>query len=279
MNKIHVSLFFSLLGFTALLFVISTDLIDFAYGEVVLTISSFLFGILAGFYIYVTTTDYTILKEVAAAETSAYISLFEQVRLYAPESLLELKEKIDSLVRKSFDHSFIEYPKETWQDYMNIKEMIQGLPFIPERSSIHQTLLGVLNELTIARQRLTVLATKSLSVFQWIVLCVLAFVVILTLVGLRNGSLFFDIVTVLISTAIVLVLLLIRDIDDYIWNESTFGFYIFENVLQTIGELPYYPAEDIAEGRIKPIESIYRVGTFSDPKDQRNREIIIVKNA
>jgi len=115
--------------------------------------------------------------------------------------------------------------------------------------------------LVVARQQLTVLGAKTLSIFQWIVLFVLALIPLVSLYGLRTGEMFFDIVTVIVSITVVLILVLIRDLDLYVWNEKTFSFEIFNNVFKAIGQLPFYPAESIRKGRVRPAENEYRLGT------------------
>ena len=124
-----------------------------------------------------------------------------------------------------------------------------------------------------ARQQLTVLGARTLSIFQWTILFALATIFIFSLYGLRTGELFFDVVTVAISSSIVLVLLLVRDLDLYIWNEKTFGYDIFENVLKSIGQLPYYPAESIKQKRVQPHDKEYRIGTYVNFPKSIDRKI------
>jgi len=129
----------------------------------------------------------------------------------------------------------------------------------------------------LARQQLIVLGTKTLSSFQWTILWALATLFIFSLYGLRTGELFFDVVTVVISSSIALILFLIRDLDLYVWNEQTFGFDIFQGVFKSIGQLPYYPGESIVERRVHPMEKEYRVGTYINFPTSLERKIEIRK--
>jgi hypothetical protein len=72
------------------------------------------------------------------------------------------------------------------------------------------------------------------------------------------------------------VLLLVRELDLYIWNEKTFGYEIFEQLLKTIGKLPYYPNPSIKAGRIHPKDSKYRVGYLTGTGESLNRRIEVI---
>src|SRR3989344_310082 len=170
------------------------------------------------------------------------------ISFYDSELAKKLSELIDEYIRRDFDYEII----------------MRELSFQETKSAVYENIQDAMEKIIATRQELTVLGARTLSAFQWVVLFSLALLVILSLYGLRTGEPFFDIVTVLISSSVVLVLLLIRDLDLYIWNEKTFGYDIFENVLRAVGKLPYYPEESIKKGRIRPAEKEYRVGICLD---------------
>ncbi len=256
--------FTSLVIFILLLFFIPRAFIASELGNTILTISTFLFGIIAGFYIVVTTTDYNSIKNILASETASWIELYHHVSIYDSKLAKKLSELIDEYIRRAFDYEIIDYARGTAKEFDDIEKIIRGLSFQETKSVAYENIQDAMEEIIATRQQLIVLGARTLSAFQWVVLFSLALLVISSLYGLRTGALFFDIVTVLISSSIVLVLLLIRDLDLYIWNEKTFGYDIFENVLKAVGELPYYPEESIKKGRIRPTEKEYRVGICLD---------------
>ncbi len=270
-------LLISLAVFTTFLFFIPSESISSDLGNTVLTVVAFLFGIIAGFYIVVTTTDYNSIKSILASETAGLISLHQNVSIYDKQSADQLSILVDKYIRKTFDFEIIDYAKGSQEEFEGIKKFITELPIKNELSSVHQNIMSTMNNIIVARQQLTILGTKSLSIFQWAVLFVLAIFFITLLYGLRSGELLFDIITVVISSSLVLILLLIRELDMYIWNEETFSFTIFENVLKSIGQLPYYPAESIKNKRVHPGEKEYRIGTLVNDSKSLDREIEIVR--
>src|SRR3989344_3978428 len=109
--KSRTVFFVSVVAFTAFLFVIPRQFIPADYGNTILTISTFLFGIFAGFCIAVTTTDYNSVRGLAADETAHWISLYNTARVYAPEKLDELRRLVGRYMIRAFDYDFLDYTR------------------------------------------------------------------------------------------------------------------------------------------------------------------------
>jgi hypothetical protein len=261
---------FSVALFVTLLFVVPRSFIPLDLGDTIITVTAFLFGIIAGFYIVVTTTDYNSIKNILASETAKWISLYQNVVIYDEPTSQKLSSLIDAYIRRAFDYEVMDYERGTREEFAKITKAVRDLPLKHETSYIYEKICNTFDDIINTRQQLAVLGTRALQTFQWIILITLAVLFIFSLYGLRTGELFFDVVTVAISSSIVLVLLLIRELDLYLWNEKTFGYDIFENVLASIGQLPYYPSESLEKGRVQPAETDYRVGvagkTYTDPR-------------
>jgi hypothetical protein len=277
MGKTKNIFLISAVVFIFLLFIIPRSFISADLGNTILTVVAFLFGIIAGFYIVVTTTDYNNMKNILALETAGWISLYRNIAVYNKKMAGKLAKLLDQYIIRAFDFEIIDYARSTPDEFENINKLIEVLPVNDKTSTIYPKIRDNLDQIITARQQLAVLGTKSLSYFQWTVLYFLAIIFIISLYGLRTGELFFDIVTVIISSSIILVLLLIRDLDLYIWNEQTFSYDIFENVFKVIGSLPYYPIESITSGDVHPAHKKYRVGTYIDYPRSNLRKIKIFK--
>lgn len=269
----------SVVIFTALLFVIPHSLIspESFLGNTVLSVSAFLFGLFAGFYIVVTTTDYNSTKNALASETAGWISLHQNVLIYDKQLADKLSSLIDAYLIRAFDPEIIDYAKSTYAEFETVKVFVTELPYKESMASVHQNIRSNMDVIIAARQQLTVLGERTLSSFQWSIFLALAVAFILSLYALGPGGWFFNIITVIISGAVVLILRLVHDIDLYIWNEETFGFTIFQNVFRSIGQLPYYPGESIKSGRVRPAEGEYRVGTYVNFPESYARKIEIKK--
>src|SRR3989344_3267680 len=167
MFKTQNIFFLSLAVFIVLLFVLPREFIPMERGSTILTITTFLFGIIAGFYIVVTTTDYNSMKNILASETAGWIALYENMLLYDAEAAAQLSELVDTYVIRNFDHEVIDYVKVTEKEFENILVMVRALPRKQELSWVHENIRELMDTTIMARQQLTVLGSKTLSVFQW----------------------------------------------------------------------------------------------------------------
>ena len=86
------------------------------------------------------------------------------------------------------------------------------------------------------------------------------------------------VISVLVSTASVMLLLVIRELDSLRWKEHGWIWEPLEDLFSDLDLLPYYPAEVISEGRAVPKkEAKVRIAYY--PKqypDFTGKKIIIV---
>jgi hypothetical protein len=268
----------SVLFFASLTVFLPTYLVASDYGNVILTVSTFLFGIFAGFCILVTTNDYNVVRGLAADETASWIALYQTIRVYDLNVAAKLKPLLSEYIIRSFDYDFIDYARETKTEFKSMQELVNEIPVDDTKASVHQNILDRMSDVVVARQHLTALGKRSLSVTEWTVLVILAVTVIATMFSLRSGSIFFDAVTVAVSSALTLILVLVRDIDRYAWNDAAFGYEVFNNVLVALGELPYYRKDFIDRGIVFPHEKVYQLGILLNPGKSWERRIEIVEN-
>lgn len=266
-----------LILFIFLLFLLPPKFISSDYGNTVLAMTSFLFGILAGFFIVVTTTDYNTVKNLMASEAAGWINLYENLKTFNKPKARQFSSLVDNYEIAAFDYELFEYTLATEKEFARAIQLIRNLPQPQRATYCYEKTQDIADDLTKSRQQMTVLSTKTLSPFSWVALITLGSFLVLSLYGLRTGEFFFDILTLGVSTSVVIVLLLIRDLDLYRWNEQTYSFIIDENIFKGIERLPYYPAEYITEGRIKPIEKTYRLGTYINYPKTAKRKTTVIK--
>lgn len=253
--------FTSVVIFFVALFVVPVGFIpDTNRGGDLVTVITFLFGILAGFYIVVTTTDYNSFKAAVAEETAGWISLYQNMVIYDRRAARRLANLIDQYIIRAFDFEIIEYVRITQHEFQQIDTFIRRLPVKERLSGVHEKISDNFINIVLKRQMLTVLSMRTLSFFQWAVLYILSGLLVLVLYGIRDGRIFSDLVAVSISSSVVLILILVRELDLFLWNEKTFAYDAYQNVFVGIGKLPYYPQNTINNHRVTISEPIYRVG-------------------
>ncbi len=226
-----------------------------------------LFAILVGFFITDLWSRFQRIRDGVAVEVSGLQTyyLFVQVLGKFPrhkEWARRQQDIIDKYVREFF---YVE-----WSDYGKIdphfNEIIKSLGDIKKLETnkeveTYTNLLPLLNEVTTAREKLFMYGKDKLSKMEWMVVLFLAVIIIFSIFIIRTPdlpSLFLS--GTLISTVIIL-LLIMRDLNDLSFGEEMVSFEPYETILDVIGKPRFYLKKDIKSGRATPPKNIkYRIG-------------------
>jgi len=233
----------------------------------ILEVVGLLFAILLGFYIVDLWSRFEKIRESVAVEVSGLQTyyLFVQILGKFPrhkEWAKKQQEFIDRYVKEFF---YVE-----WSDYGKIdpyfNEIIRSLKGIKELKTnkeveTYTNFLPLLNGVTTAREKLFMYGRDKLSKMEWIVILFLAGILVFSIFSIRTpdlSSLFLS--GTLISTVIILLLIL-RDLNDLSFGEEMVSFEPYETVFDVIGKPRFYLDRDIKRGRVVPQKGIkYRIG-------------------
>ena len=230
--------------------------------EIVLTVSTFLFAIIAGLYLSRMNSRYDQIREAVYSEDALWLSLYNTAKVYGGKFLNNIRELIDKYYIVAYD--FAEN-----NDYYkhSAKYFIGGYDELKKQSKYRgegafQTMLELLADIEQARNKTSVLILEKLKFGQWIVMILLGGIVIFSVFYLKSADMFSQITTIVLSTVMVLVILLLRDLQ----NQRIAGSWMMvesgEEVLDFIGKLRYYPEVYVKHGSMKIPDTVkvYRSG-------------------
>lgn len=233
----------------------------------ILSIVGLLFAILVGFFITDLWSRFQRIRENVAVEVSGlqtYYLFVEVLGKFPRHKKWAQKQQglIDKYVREFF---YVE-----WNNYEKIdphfNEIIKSLKEIKELKTnkeveTYTNFLPLLNGITTAREKLFMYGKDRLSKMEWIVILFLAVIIIFSIFIIRTpdlSSLFLS--STLISTVIILLLIL-RDLDDLSFGEDMVSFEPYETIFDVIGKSRFYLKRDIESGRVvPPKDKKYRIG-------------------
>jgi len=228
----------------------------------ILGIVGLLFAILVGFFITDLWSRFQKMRENVAVEVSGLQTyyLFVQIlgKFLRHKKWAEgQQELIDKYIREFF---YVE-----WSDYGKIdsyfNEIIKSLKGIKELKTnkeveTYTNFLPLLNEITTAREKLFMYGKDKLNKMEWIVVLFLSVILVFSIFTIRTSdlsSLFLS--GTLISTVIIL-LLIIRDLNDLSFGEEMVSFEPYETIFDVIGKPRFYLKRDIKNGRVVPPKGI-----------------------
>lgn len=245
--------------------------------EIILTVSTFLFAILVGFYISRLSSRYNKIREFIAIEDAYWIAFFQSTTLYDKKLTNKVKNLIDKYYIEVFDREIIDSYKPTSKYFMQIyNEMAKLKKYRNE--SFFQGMFNCLSIIEENRNKASVLGLEKIAKSQWVIIYLLASIIIFCLFYLKIPAFYSYIITILLSTVLILVILLLRDLQNLRLGGEIPVTESGQEVLESIGKMRYYNKKYFKEAKDRIPESVtrYRLGKHK-PGEKHNITIIYNK--
>ena len=208
--------------------------------ETILTVSSFLFAILAGFYISRLNSRYSDIRELISNEDAYFYSLFKMAKILGEPFADKIANAIDTYYVVSFENDLENYYKSTAPSLESIHNV-----FCEQReksdNSTYAGMLSVLSSIEAARNKNSVIAKEKISKNQWMVLISLTIIILFCLFYINTNEYFFQFLIVIMSAMLILILLTIRDLQNLrLGGKIMPVLESGQEVLESMGKLRYY---------------------------------------
>lgn len=238
-------------------------------GEMVNTalgVVGLLFAILVGFFINDLWSRFQRIRENVSIEVSGLQTyyLFAKVLARFPHH-----KKWAEKQRELIDKYVIEFFKVEWTDYGKIdpyfNDIIVSLKEVEELKTNRETetytnFLPLLNEITTAREKLFMFGKDKLSKAEWTVVCALAGVLLFSIFYLNTGDFSSILLTGALGSAVIILLLILRDLNNLSFGEEMVSFEPYETIFDVLEKPRFYLKRDIEAGRIRlPKDKKYRI--------------------
>lgn len=169
---------------TALVFLIPIPAVSVKL-ESIVTISTFLFAILAGFYISRLGNRYDSIRQLVATEDASLLCFYQTAKIFGPAFTKKVRHAIDQYYIASYDHSLSEYAyKESAPYYFKLWDVTTGLK-IKEPSSAYQMLISHLTDIEKFRNTSAATSAERLGFGEWSILLVLAGIILSSIFLMR----------------------------------------------------------------------------------------------
>ncbi len=213
--------------------------------EILLTISTFLFAIFGGFYISRLNSRHNTIREIIMNEDAYMLSLYKNAELLGKTFAKKVAKHIDTYYIIAFDYTVDFSVGEFYYKYnapqlFKIYDELGKLPKSKRDDSAYQNVLSYLATIEEGRNKSSVLDQERLSKGQWMILIFLAAIIIVNMFVLKTDTFFSHTVTVLLLTAVVLVLLTLRDLHNLKLSNEDSLLESGQEVLEFIGIKRYY---------------------------------------
>jgi hypothetical protein len=162
-----------------------------------------------------------------------------------------VKHFIDEYLISQIDYYLIDY-KNSNQKFFELAEYITGLkPENMYQEIAYERMLDTVSESAKNRKQVEVNLKLNMLKFEWICISTLLAIILFCIFYSNNGQGVMVITSTLMSTAAIILFLILRDLDNLIWKET---YWIWDNLSQLFIEmdlLPYYPKGVLKSGKAK----------------------------
>lgn len=246
--------------------------------SMILTVSTFLFGVFIAFSLSDRQTRIDKIRENDSMERASLETLYSLMIVYGVQTQKTIREKIDNYLMATLDHTIWDYYK-TEKEF---KDLSTSVAFAKtnngKKIGLFQNMVGLVTTMSNAREQTISLIDDKLSKLEWFVFSTLSCIIILSLLLINTGSIISIIMVTLLSLSVLLVLLLLHSLDSLIWKEEVRIFEPYQRTFEAVDLIRYYPLDVIKAGRVMLYKGKnYRVATFPNPypnMDDKKIEII-----
>ena len=237
--------------------------------QIILTMSTFLFAILAGFFISSFNSRFKAIKDYIAEEDAYWISLYRTSILLGKKFQGKIKKIIDNYYITVYDFQLGEYYKYNSKYLGEIHQELSKFKSKPEGKFIGLMVMECYN-IEKNRNKSSVLTSEKVTKGQWSILFILTEIIILSIFSLRTPLLYSQITTIMFSTALILVILILRDLQNGRVRGTSILTETGQEIFESIGNLRYYNQKQINSGYSRVPKSIkkYRLGIHKPGEKQ-----------
>ncbi len=234
---------FSIAIFWFLKFYLNFPSADAGVIGIILSISSILFGFLAGFFISELWTRYTEIRELQGSRSSAGLNMINYAEYFFKNK--KFRDEFKSSVEKSivadeiidWDEGHIEIPyyRDIESSFRHIKKLKN------KKDEIYfDNLINAHHDYVETTVRLDTLYKERLFSTEWFVIIILSVLISMSILFLDGTQFFYQIIILIFPVIVSLALSLIYDLDKLLWGKERLTMEPVQIILDSIGAKRFY---------------------------------------
>lgn len=266
-------------GFALLaVFIISFRFFEKLYfGEVTLSVATFLFGLFLAFTISDRHARIEKLRESDSAERSAIADIVYLTGIFSKGLQRRITNLFDEYLQATLDYMIEDYDK-TELEFNEIAKQIAAVePKTQKEFELYKELLRQISAIGTAREKAITTIDDRLEFSEWLNFIILTGVIIVSTRFIYTGTAISAVLLFALNLLILLFLMFLYDLDKLSYKEEIRLFEPYERTFEAIGKPRYYPEDLIKSKRVAPPKEAYRIGVFPRKyPDMRGKKIKII---
>lgn len=239
------------------------------------TAAAGIFGIFIGFSISNSRKRLNRVNELLKTENADNLLVYRLSAVFGSKIQDKIRELMDSYLIDQIDYRLDDFDR-SGDSFDKLYEYVINLEFENEKQKMTLgSMVSTLNESSSNRIQIETITTHKISIFEWISVWSLTFVVVFNLYGMTTGDVFQSLLITILASAIILLVLVLRDLDNLKWQKAVWTWKPLHSLFVNMDLLPYYPRiiVDVGEAKIPNGEKI-RLADYPNPyPDMTNKTI------
>ena len=231
-----------------------------------LSVATFLFGILGAFIMQNRHNRLTGLRKYLRSNDGVYYTMYKLSSVFGKQVQKTMQKKIDAYFVMQIDYDLQDIYKVD-KEFEEIYDYVLNLrPKGDRQLNAYGELIDMTTSASINRKMIEYLVRNRMLKFKWVVLIGLLAVILISIFTINDGSALMVIVTVLLATSVTIFLLMMHELDSLRWKEQGWIWDPLEQFFIELGVLPYYTQDLAVLRRLKFSKGVKRrIAYFPNP--------------
>jgi hypothetical protein len=240
-------------------------------------VASFLFGIFVGFAISNSISRFNKISEALKSDEGKLLSVYHLSSSFGEKVQRKVLAKIDEHLVQQVDY-FLKDFRRSNDSFVSLYRMVLKLkPKGKVQEKSYDTMVEQLTKIMEDRKLVETYIAEPMLRLEWASILVLLCIILFCIGYMNTGTLSSIITSVLLSVSTILIIIVLKTLEDLKWKEGSWIWDDLENLFRDLGLLPYYPRLVIDSGRAK-IKGKARVASYPNPyPDMAGKTVSIVE--
>ena len=241
----HLLFLVIVLSFVAAYFFPGAGTTEGPVTESTITFIGILFGIIVGFFIADLYTRYQGIRDNTGTDSSCLSTFYFFAQILGQNKknkkwLKKVEDRINNYIKKFMPLPWERY-SETQKEFDALGDSLKEVKYdTAKENETYSNILNVYNQHSEARENLVMFGKDKLSWGEWLVSLFLGVLLLASLFYIKDTSIVSIVFTGAITSAILLLFLVLRDLNNLNFGEQAVSVEPYERVLDAIGKPRYY---------------------------------------
>ncbi|MCK5624460.1 hypothetical protein KAI04_01305 [Candidatus Pacearchaeota archaeon] len=208
-----------------------------------ITFLGILFGIIVGFFIADLYARFQGIRSNAAIDSSCLSTFYFMATILGQKNkkwLTNVEESINKYIKKFMPLPWEKY-SETEKEFSVLGDSLKELKYTTDKENeTYSNILAVYSQHSDAREKLVMYGRDKLSWGEWLVTLFLGLLLLGSLFYVKDTSFISTIFTGALTSAILILFIIIRDLNNLNFGENAISIGPYERVLDAIGKPRYF---------------------------------------